>query len=160
MTDLVLRNHENRPSLTSSVVAEERQVVSSNIWDGWRYHRSQRYRSLGSLASQYPGKMAELLVEIWNRFFLTLWWKVVFKTWCSTTQIRQKLSRKCTTRLIRHQNHNVCRNWLHKLVVNVSLVDWCARIRLDVRISLLEKEASTGSTLLSAWEVTRIHLNI
>jgi len=28
---------------------------------------------------------------------------------------------------------------LHKLVFDVSHVDWCPRIRLDVRISLLEK---------------------
>jgi len=39
---------------------------------------------------------------------------------------------------------------LHKLVLNVSLVDRCARIRLNVRISLLEIESLTGSTLLSA----------
>jgi len=36
-------------------------------------------------------KNAGILVEIWNRFFLTLWWKVIFKTWCFTTQKRQKL---------------------------------------------------------------------
>ena len=35
-------------------------------------------------------KNAEILVEIWNRFFLTLWWKVIFNTWCPTTQKRQK----------------------------------------------------------------------
>jgi len=37
---------------------------------------------------------------------------------------------------------------LHKLVFIVSRVDWCARIRLNVRVSLLEKESATGSTLL------------
>jgi len=29
-----------------------------------------RYRSLGPLASQYIGKNAGILFEIWNRFFL------------------------------------------------------------------------------------------
>ena len=38
---------------------------------------------------------------------------------------------------------------LHKLVFIVLLADWCARIRLNVRISLLEKESATGSTLRS-----------
>jgi len=38
---------------------------------------------------------------------------------------------------------------LHKLVFVVSRVDWCARVRLNARISLLEKESVTGSTLRS-----------
>ena len=38
---------------------------------------------------------------------------------------------------------------LNKLVFIVSRVDWCARIRLNVRISLLQKESVTGSTLSS-----------
>ena len=37
----------------------------------------------------------------------------------------------------------------HKVVLVVSSVDWCARIRLTVHISLLEKESETGSTLRS-----------
>ena len=37
----------------------------------------------------------------------------------------------------------------HKLVFIVSRVDWCARIRLNVPISLWEKESGTGSTLRS-----------
>ena len=66
----------------------------------------------------WPANIPEnvgILVEIWNRFFLTLWWKVIFKTWCSTTQKERNLSRKCTTSLIRRQNHNgevVDRSWL------------------------------------------------
>jgi len=36
---------------------------------------------------------------------------------------------------------------LHKLVFIVSRLNCCARIRLNVRISLLEKESTTGSTL-------------
>jgi len=38
---------------------------------------------------------------------------------------------------------------LHQLVFIVSRVDWCARIRLNVRIALLEKESATESTLRS-----------
>ena len=36
-----------------------------------------------------------------------------------------------------------------KIVFIVSRVDWCARIWLNVRISLLEKDPATGSTLRS-----------
>jgi len=84
-------------------------------WGGWRYYWRQRYRSLGLLASQCTEKNAEILVEIWNRFFLTLWGKVNFRTWCSTTQIDRNFSRKCTTSFISCQNHNgevVDRSWL------------------------------------------------
>jgi len=38
---------------------------------------------------------------------------------------------------------------LHKLVLIVSRADWCAPMRLNVRISLLEKESVTGSMLRS-----------
>jgi len=38
---------------------------------------------------------------------------------------------------------------LHKVVFSVSRVDWCARIQLNVGISLLEKDPATGSTLRS-----------
>jgi len=37
----------------------------------------------------------------------------------------------------------------HKLVFIVSGVDWCARIRLNVPISLWEKKSATGSTVRS-----------
>jgi len=49
---------------------------------------------------------------------------------------------------------------LHKLVFIVARVDWCARIWLNVRISLLEKDSSTESKLLSAWGATTIQWNI
>jgi len=65
-------------------------------------------------------------------------------------------SLKCNTNLIRRQNHNaevVERSWLcfspHKLAFIVSRVDWRARIRLNVRIPLLQKESATGSMLRS-----------
>jgi len=45
---------------------------------------------------------------------------------------------------------------LHKLVFLVSHVHWCARIRRNALISLLEKESATGSTLRSH-EQSMIH---
>ena len=39
--------------------------------------------------------------------------------------------------------------FLHKFVCIVSRVDWCVWVWLNVRISLLEKESVTGSTLRS-----------
>ena len=47
---------------------------------------------------------------------------------------------------------------LRQLVLIVSRVDWCARIRLNVRISLLEKESATESTLRSH-ERSMEHIN-
>jgi len=38
--------------------------------------------------------------------------------------------------------------FLQKVGFIVSSVDWCARMRLNVRISLLERDSTTGSTLL------------
>jgi len=38
---------------------------------------------------------------------------------------------------------------LHKLLFIISRVDWCVWIRLNVRISLLQKESVTGNTLRS-----------
>jgi len=54
-------------------------------------------------------------VEIWNRFFLTLWWKSFFKHDVPQHRKDRNLSRKRTTSLIRRLNHNgeiVDRSWL------------------------------------------------
>jgi len=60
VTDLDLRNDENRPSLTSSAVAEERQDVSSkNAITG-----GSDTGLFVPLASQYTGTNARILVEI------------------------------------------------------------------------------------------------
>jgi len=91
VTDLDQRNDENRPNLTSSAVAEERQDISSkNTIHEMADAVTGGNRFLGPLVSQYTGKNAGILVEIWNRFFLALCWKVIFKTLCSTTQERQQ----------------------------------------------------------------------
>ena len=142
-------------------------IEKHDRWDGWRYHWRQRYRSLGPLASQYTGINAGRLVEIWNSFFWHCNEKSFLKHDVPQHRKDRNLSRKCTPSRIRRQNHNgkvVDRNGFvflfHKLVLNVSLVDWCARIRLNVSIYLLEKESSTGSTLLSAWGDTSNQWNI
>jgi len=135
--------------------------------NGWRYYWRQRYRSLGLLASQCTGKMR----ECWLKHETGSFWHCDEKSFLEQDVPQQRkdrnLSRKCTTSLIRRQNHNgevVDRSWLcfflDKLVVNVSLVGWCARIRLNVRIFFSEKETSTESKLLSAWGVMSIHWNI
>ena len=136
-------------------------------WDGWRYHWRQRYQSLGPLSSQYTGKNAGILVEIRNRFFWTLWWKVILKTWCFTTRRRQKLFTEMYHKSYSSPEPQRRSSWqklalflLHKLVFIVARVDWCARIWLNVRISLLEKDSSTESKLLSAWGATTIQWNI
>jgi len=60
------------------------------------------------------------------------------------TETRQ---RKCTTSLIRRQNHNgevFDRSWLRfspQTCVYCFTLDWCGWIRLNVRISLLQKES-------------------
>jgi len=107
-------------------------------------------------------------IEIRNKFFLTLLWKLIFKTWCSTTQKRQKLATEMHHKSYSlpqwHNDKVVDRSWFcfspSQIVFIVLLVDWCTRIRLNVRISLSEKESSTWSTLLSTWGATIIQSNI
>jgi len=157
------------PSVTSSAVAEERQDVSSKnaIDEMADIITGDNDRSLFPLASQYTGIDVGRLVQIWNRFFLTLLWKVIFKTWCSTTQKERNLSRKCTTSLVHRQNHNdevVDRSWFcfprSQTCVKCFTCRLMFRMRLNVRSSLLEEESSTGSKLLNAWGVTSIQWNI
>ena len=75
------------------------------------------------------------------------------------------LSRKSTTSLIHHRT--TMARWLTEAAFFFSCanlcftsIDWCARIRLNVRVSLSEKESSTGRTLLSTWGATSIQWNI
>ena len=80
----------------------------------------------------------------------------------------RNLSRKCTTSLIHRQSHNgevLDRNWLcfspsQTCVKCFSCRLMSADTRLNVRISLLEKESSTGSTFLSAWGAMSNRWNI
>jgi len=72
--DLDLRNDENRPSVTSSAVAEERQDVQliNTLDEMADAITGGNDIALSPLASQYTGKNAGILVEIGNRFFMTL----------------------------------------------------------------------------------------
>jgi len=70
---------------------------------------------------------------------------------------REKLVRKCTTSLIRRQNHNgevVDRSWFcfprSQTCVKCFTCRLMFQMRLNVRSSLLEEESSTGSKLLNA----------
>jgi len=84
-------------------------------WDGWRYHLRQRYRSLGSLASQYTGKCGNIGWKMKQVLF-----DIVMKSHFLKHDVPQhrkdrNSSQKCTTGLTHRQNHNgevVDRSWL------------------------------------------------
>ena len=91
-------------------------------------------------------KSAGILVEIWNRFFLTRWWKVVSKTWCSTTEKTETCHGNVLPALVVARTTRVKQLTgagfvflVHKSVLNVSLLDWCARVRQNVRHFLIRK---------------------
>ena len=72
VTDLDLRNHENRPSLTSSAVAEERQDVSARNTIDEMADAITGGNDVGLWPPNIPEKMrAGILVEILNRLSLT-----------------------------------------------------------------------------------------
>ena len=95
VTDLDLRNDENRPSLTSRAVAEECRDVSSKKTADEMADAVTGGNNI-SLWAIWPANILEknsgILFEKWNRF-CSPWHgdEVIFKTWCSTTQKRQKL---------------------------------------------------------------------
>ena len=95
-TDLDLRNDENKPSLTSSAVAEERQVSSKNTID----ELSDAIiggKDIGLWSSNIPEKMREYWLK--NE-------KIFLKRDVPQHRKDRNLSRKCTTNLIQRQNHN------------------------------------------------------
>jgi len=118
----------------------------------------------------YRKKMGEYwLKNETGSVLLTLWWKVIFKTWCSTAQKRQKLFTEMYHKSYSSPEPQWLSSWQKMALffsftslcqACVKLVDWCAPIRLNVHISLLEQESSTGSTLVSAWGATSIQWNI
>jgi len=101
----------------------------------------------GSSGQSIYRKNAGILVDIWIRLFLTLWWKVISKTWCSTTQKRQKLVTEMYHTPYSSPEPQRRSSWqklalfffLYKLVLNVSFVDWGARVRLNLRIPYHQK---------------------
>jgi len=120
VTDVDLRNDDNRPSLTSGT-AEERQDVSSintidelsNAITGGKY--------VGLWSSNIPEKTREYWLK--NQ-------KLFLKHDIRQHRKERNSSRKCTTNLMRRQNHNAeiversCFVFLlHKVVFIVSCVD-------------------------------------
>ena len=159
-----VRNDENRPSLiTSSAVAEQRQGVSSkNTTD-----EMADAITAGNDIGLWPANIPEKIREYWLKYGTDSFWhcdeKSFLKHDVPQHRKNRSLSRKCTTSLIRRQNHNsevVHRSWLCFAPSQTCVK--CLTCRLmcadttNVRISSLEKEFSTGSTLLSAWGATNI----
>ena len=100
--DLDLRKDENRLSLTSGAVAEERQEVSSKNTIDDMADAITGGNDIGFWSANIPEKMQEFGWKL-NRSSLTWWWKVIFKPWGSTTQKRQKLVTKLHHKQARNQ---------------------------------------------------------
>ena len=106
VTDFDVRNDENRPSLTSSAVAEERQEISSKNTIDELADASTGGKDIGLRSSSIPEKMRENWLK--NE-------KLFLKHDVPQHRRNRNSSRKCTTNLIRRQNHNaevVERSWL------------------------------------------------
>jgi len=140
--NLDLRKDENRHSLTSSTAAEERQDVSSkNTTD----EMSDPINGGNNVCfcALWPANIPEKSGNIgWNmkQVLFDIVMKSHFLNMVFTIRKRHKLmteiNRIC---LIRRQNPNgevIDRSWycflLHKLELNISFIDWCALIRLNV----------------------------
>jgi len=147
VTDLDVRNDENKPSLTSGAVAEERQEVSSkNTIDGLA-DAIIGGKDIGLWLSNIPEKMRECCLKNENLFFNMM----LHNT--EKTETRHgnapKILFLATTTTPKSLKEAGFAFLFHKLVFIVSRVDWRAQIRLNVRISWLEKASATRSTLRS-----------
>ena len=93
VTDLNLRNDENRPSLTSCAAAEKLQDVSSK-------------NTIDELADAVTGGNG---IGLWSSKLSEKCGNIGWKTKSHVPQHRKDRtsSRKCTTYVIRRQNHNV-----------------------------------------------------
>jgi len=104
--DLDVRNDENGPSLTSGAVAEERQEVSSENTIDELADAITGDKDIGLWLCNIPENIREY------------WWKnekLIIKHDVPQHRKDENPSRKCTTNLIRCQNHNaevVERSWL------------------------------------------------
>ena len=170
VTDLDLCKNEKRPSSTSSTVAEERQDASSKntideMADGITWGNDIGLWALWS--ANIPAKcgnigwnMKQVLSDIaMKRHFWNVMLHNTEKTETCHRNVTQVLFVARTT-MAKWLTEACFVFFLHKLVLNVSLVDWWEPIRLNVSISLLEKESSTGSTLLIAWGASSIQWNM
>jgi len=167
VTDLDLRNDENRSSLTSGTapVAERQEESSKNTIDQLA-DATTGGNDIGLWPANIPERMREHWLKKWNRFSLTLRRNVIFKPWCSTTQKRNS-SRNSTTSLIRRQNHNgevVDRSWFCFPFSQVYVYSFTCRLMCAATIKrahfLVGKGFCDWSTLLSAWGATSNQWNI
>ena len=117
MTDLDLRNDENRPSLTSSAVAERQDVSPKNTID--KMADAITWGSDIALWALWPANVPEKMREYWLKYETGSFWycdeKSFFKHDVPQHRKDTNLSWKCATSLIRRQNHNgevIYRSWL------------------------------------------------
>ena len=106
VTDLDVRNDDNRPSLNSGAAAEERQVISSKNATDELSDAITVGKDIGLWSSDIPEKMREYWLK--NE-------KLFLKHDVQKHRKDRKSSRKCTTNLVRRRNYNaefVERSWL------------------------------------------------
>jgi len=146
-TDLDPRNDDNRPTLTSGAAAVERQKVSSKNTIDELSDAITGDKDIDLWSSNIPEKSGNIGWTTKSYF-----WNMMFHN-SEKTETRHGNAplilfgaRTTTPKSLKEAGFVFL---LHKLVFIVSRVDWCARIRHNVLISLLEKESATGSTLRS-----------
>jgi len=106
VTDLDVRNDDSRPSLTSGAAAEERQDASSINTIDELSAAITGGKDIGLWSSNIPEKIREYWLK--NE-------KLFLKHDVPQNRKERNSSRKCTTNLMRRQNHNaevVERSWL------------------------------------------------
>ena len=106
VTDLDIRNDDNRPNLTSGAAAKERQDVSSKNTIDELSDAITGGKDISLWSSNIPKKMREYWLK--NE-------KLFLKHDVPQHRKDRNSSRKCTTNLIRRQKHNaevVERSWL------------------------------------------------
>ena len=142
-TDLDLRNDDNRASLTSGA-AEERQEVSSKSTIDELSDVITEGNDIGLWSPNIPEKMREHWLK--NE-------KLFLKHDVPQHRKDRNSSRKCTTNLIRGQNHNaevVERSW--RCFSPSQTCVYCFTCRLmcadttECAHFLIRKESATGST--------------
>ena len=130
-----LRNDDNRPGLTSGAAAERRKVSSKNTIDELS-DAITGGRDIGLWASNKPEKYGNIGWKT-KSYFLNIKFHNTEKTGTRHENAPQILfgARTTASKSLKKASFVFL---LHKFVFIVSRVDRCARIWLNVRISLLE----------------------
>jgi len=143
VTDIDVRNDDSRPSLFSGAAAEERQDVSSINTIDELSDAITGSKYIGLWSSNTPEKTREYWLKS-EKLFL--------KHHIPQHRKDRNSSRNALTNLIRRQNHNdeaVERSWFCFSPSQTCVYCFTCRLIQNGRISLLEKESVTGSTLRS-----------